>query len=529
MTAAGYATDLSNHLLAENTGTWSEFTGYTAAGTPAAENDYYIQGSYCESQSANIKSGLGSIAADLGTTFTTPLSGGVLMWQYHAAPGTIATDTNGGLRMIVGTDISNFRIWYTGGSDWGVNPYGGWNNVVVDPRTTGSIADVGTFSTYRWVGSGFSAIGAVAKGNPHAMDAVRYGRGILGISGGTTPDSPATFTGAAAINDASTARYGLLKYASGSYLMKGQMIFGYTGACHFEDSNKVILIDDTRRVNAGFNSFLVKIASSKVYLTAVSISALGTNAKGRWQNFRDADVRFTNCTFTDMDRFELGSNTIAAGSVWRRCNTVYRYNASISNCIFDATTNANGALQLGSTSVVSDDDPENNSLDGCTFLSDNTGHGLWLTKPYVWYYLNDTTFTGYASVSGSTGNEAVYNNSGGHIWISHSGTAGTLSIRNSTGGSVTLVSGQATLTLTGIKAGSEVVILAAGTTNVLASEETVNDGDFSYTYTYVSNTYVDIVIHNVAGYQYFRIDDFLLDDVDASVPISQVIERNYIT
>jgi hypothetical protein len=311
--------------------------------------------------------------------------------------------------------------------------------------------------------------------------------------------------------------------------MKGQMIFGYTGACHFEDSNKVILIDDTRRVNAGFNSFLVKIASSKVYLTAVSISALGTNAKGRWQNFRDADVRFTNCTFTDMDRFELGSNTIAAGSVWRRCNTVYRYNASISNCIFDATTNANGALQLGSTSVVSDDDPENNSLDGCTFLSDNTGHGLWLTKPYVWYYLNDTTFTGYASVSGSTGNEAVYNNSGGHIWISHSGTAGTLSIRNSTGGSVTLVSGQATLTLTGIKAGSEVVILAAGTTNVLASEETVNDGDFSYTYTYVSNTYVDIVIHNVAGYQYFRIDDFLLDDVDASVPISQVIERNYIT
>jgi len=126
MTAAGYETDLQNHLLAENTGTWSEFLGYSAGGTPADETDYYIQGARCYSQTLNIKAGTqGSIAADLGTTFTTPLSGGVLMWQYHAAPGAIDTDAGGGLRMIVGTDINNFRVWYTGGNDYGVNPYGG--------------------------------------------------------------------------------------------------------------------------------------------------------------------------------------------------------------------------------------------------------------------------------------------------------------------------------------------------------------------------------------------------------------------
>ena len=94
----------------------------------------------------------------------------------------------------------------------------------------------------------------------------------------------------------------------------------------------------------------------------------------------------------------------------------------------------------------------------------------------------------------------------------------------STGSAVTVQSA-ATLTLTGIVDGSEVRIYAAGTTTELYGIESKSAGvDPAYSYT--SAQPVDIVVHSV-DYNYWRLNNYSLPSADASLPVSQVFDRNY--
>lgn len=82
---------------------------------------------------------------------------------------------------------------------------------------------------------------------------------------------------------------------------------------------------------------------------------------------------------------------------------------------------------------------------------------------------------------------------------------------------------EATLTLTGLKVGSDVVILEAGTSNVLTS---VDQGGATFSYTYSQPQAVDIGVIKqgyVTLYQY----GYSLPSSDANLPINQLIDRNY--
>lgn len=82
-----------------------------------------------------------------------------------------------------------------------------------------------------------------------------------------------------------------------------------------------------------------------------------------------------------------------------------------------------------------------------------------------------------------------------------------------------------TLTLTGLVTGSDIVVLAAGT-----ETERVNvDANVGSTYEYVYETpeNVDIVVHK-NGYIYQAVRNYPLGSTDASLPIVQVADRNYI-
>ena len=57
MTAPSYTTDLSDVTTAESTTSWAELSGHTGGGSPTQESDYFIQGSYCVSQSTGNKTG----------------------------------------------------------------------------------------------------------------------------------------------------------------------------------------------------------------------------------------------------------------------------------------------------------------------------------------------------------------------------------------------------------------------------------------------------------------------------------------
>jgi len=447
MAVPTYTSDLSSGIITNvetNTGTWSEFTAYSVGGTPVTnETDYFIQGANCTSATAS-KTGLASIAFDNATGVTIPTDGAVFVWQYFAAPNVLAAETAGGLRIIVGADISNANAWVVGGNDFAPNPYGGWNNVAVNPA--GVTADYthsnGNGGTYRWFGSGLSVgPGSVGKGNPHGIDAIRYGRGESRFANGSVGEGAATFAGFAATNDSISNRWGLMQAIAGGYKVKGLVVFGYVSAVYFVDSNANLFIDNTKKVTAGFNAFEVRQAGSTVSLTAVNITALGTVSRGNWITTDNATVTLTSCVFTDMGTFTFQSLTTVTLCTFRRCNLVTRGNATITNTTFDKTNNATKALLLR--------DPTR-ALTGCTFIKPTaTSHAIEITEASATAYtFTNCNFTGYAATNGSTGNEVIYNNSGGAVTINHTGTTGgDITVKNE-GVSTTTVLGSISITIT---------------------------------------------------------------------------------
>jgi hypothetical protein len=82
-----------------------------------------------------------------------------------------------------------------------------------------------------------------------------------------------------------------------------------------------------------------------------------------------------------------------------------------------------------------------------------------------------------------------------------------------------------TLTLTTVKAGSEIRIFAHGTTTELDGIES-SGTSFEYEYIYAPDTYIDIVILHL-DWNYYRIDNYLLASTDGSIPIAQITDRVY--
>ena len=197
MAAPSYATDLQTINLAEDTGTWSELDDWSGGGTRYTdETDYYIQGTYCTSQICT-KTGAQAITSlivdygsDLSASFTSGITC-VFMWHVFLPANALDTFANGGLRLVVGADEADFDAWKVGGKDFGRNPYGGWQNVAVDPSFTPDYQDdgaVGNAGVYRWFGSGIYLLAAIGKGAPHGVDAIRYGRGDLKVTEGAADE-----------------------------------------------------------------------------------------------------------------------------------------------------------------------------------------------------------------------------------------------------------------------------------------------------------------------------------------------------
>jgi len=82
-----------------------------------------------------------------------------------------------------------------------------------------------------------------------------------------------------------------------------------------------------------------------------------------------------------------------------------------------------------------------------------------------------------------------------------------------------------TLTLTGLVAGSDVVILNAGTETERANVDA--NPTTSYNYVYETTGNVDIKVYK-RGYIPFSIMNYTLSSTDASLPVAQVADRNYV-
>ncbi|RLI90908.1 MAG: hypothetical protein DRO89_04995, partial [Candidatus Altiarchaeales archaeon] len=222
------------------------------------------------------------------------------------------------------------------------------------------------------------------------------------------------------------------------YLWKGLLSFGNTtNACDFRDSNVSITVDSTPRTYATFNKIEINNSSSRVDWDGINITALDSSqlSPGSFEVVDDADVNLDNCTFTDMTTFIFKSNSTINATTFRRCGQVTQGSATFDGCTFDNSTAAVSLLS---------NNPGN--ITGCTFNSDGSNHAIEITTPGTYSFTNHT-FNGYATSDGSTGNEVIYNNSGGAVTLNASGISGTISVRNGTSASTTVNNG-VTLTIT---------------------------------------------------------------------------------
>jgi len=518
MTAPAYTTDLSAISNGEEAANYSEPTGATAGALAMNDTDFFIQGTAVCSKT-QLATGYAGIIYNSGGAKTIPSNGAVMVWMFYSATPTLATEANGGFRVIMGSATSAFRHWYVRGSD--TYAYGGWICVPVDPTVSGDGSDTGSpnmsslqyFGTIAYVpGPGYAA-----KGNVQGLDAMRYGRCEARIANGSTADGYATFLGYSGTNDNVSNRWGLIQALapgvhSAGYQVQGLVILGYGAATDFRDSNTSIVILNTKKVSSSFNGFEVRNASSRVDWTNIFVTALGTVSKGFFLVTDNADVNKDGCVFTDMDYFTYLSGSTILNSTYRRCGLVTQGGAVVTNCIFE---NASGAVAIKASNP--------SAVTGCKFTSDGSNHAMEASTAgdYDW----NNTLVGYATSDGSGGNEAFYNNSGGHINLTVVGGTRPY-VRNGTSATTDIILPEATLTITGLVSGSDITVLDAGTEDVRTNVEDNSGSTYAYSYS-DSGASVDITVYK-PGYFPAYVRAFTLPSGNASLPIIQTIDPSYL-
>lgn len=553
MVAPTYDTDLNDINLAEAVTDWAEPTNHKDGGAATFDQDYFIQGGGCVTQAQSGKTGT---VTGLYYDATNPIAFGsrdcFFGWHVLLAGNATAIFHQGGMRWGIGSSDGNYNIFKAGGADFARNPYGGWHNVAIWPSYTpiDYVEGTPTANTYQVFMSNPNLSNAISKGNLHGCDALRYGRGIIYASGGNLGDGYATFEGLAAENDLQANRWGLFQEQAGGFLTKGIISIGAAhdvssdnSSAAFFDSNRNITIDNTPRTYRDFNKVEIRNTGTFVYwdnIQLAPVSAGGSLARGILEvidspsgvGFGYEGLVFESCVFTDMFEHIYLPNCYLYNTTYRRTGTVYQNRAVFNGCLFDESPSA---VALEATDIE--------RITNTDFVSQGTGHAIELGETHIQgaeYDLDTCTFTGYAATSGSTGNEAVYNNSGNLITLRVLGGVDSPSIRNGSGAN-TIVVQTTTYTLTGIVANSEVQIVpqdwaddgsVTPDENLYHLENTTEDDGTGqgttkavYSYNYTTDIPIYVYIHKL-GYEWLRVRDTLTNE-NKVTPVSQKIDRVY--
>jgi hypothetical protein len=99
-----------------------------------------------------------------------------------------------------------------------------------------------------------------------------------------------------------------------------------------------------------------------------------------------------------------------------------------SNTTINSTTDANGGWIIDSNTDVS-------VVSGITFISDGTGHAIYITATGT-FSITDFNFSGYGA--DDTTDAVIYNNSGGAVTLNITGGSGSITVRNGAGASTTI-------------------------------------------------------------------------------------------
>lgn len=557
MAVPSYTTDLATVNLC--TGTWIEISGAFSGSSPTEnDTDNFIAGIDCTTEAVR-NSGLCSMASPINT-ITIASGDAAFMWLFFGGMPVVDTFANGGYSAAIGSAAADYYKYTVFGND--TAPYGGWISVAIDPETTDRTQVGSPTTTTSMFGSVINLTDGIAKGNPFANDFQRHGRSLIVTAGDITnsatfvesanandandntftgdttnasavvttigdtsalyPGAPLSGTGIPASTFVSTVdsgtqitmtnnatatgttvtitsqpynRWGLFAEINGGYSQKGLFQMGSSGtAVYFNDSNRNIVIEDTIHCTSGFNEFEILNTSSTVLWTGIQISALGTIAPGLFNVTDNATVTLTGCTFNDMGAFIFNDGTnpnVVNSTTFRRCGQVTQGGADFDICVFEKSTAAISLLVDNLTAISNGD-----------FVSDGSNHAMELTSAHAAgsYTLSNTIFTDYAGTDGSTGNECIYNNSGGAVTINITNGGDTPTIRNGAGATTT-VNNAVDVDITVKDAngtaivGARVRVEETDGTQVM-NEETIAGGIATESFNYTTDTAVIIKVRD---------------------------------
>jgi hypothetical protein len=513
MAAPSYTEDLTDIATGDEDGTWTSFSTNEQGSASYLDADYpYIQGSFAVTQTCSKSKTLANLGFDYGQTINLPTDGAFLVWQLFASPFAIddyagTVTTYGGMHVLIGGDISNFGWWDVGGNDKAPNPYGGFQCHAVN-TTVSFDRETGTYATDQVVGAGLALKAYPSKGEPHSVDAMRFGRCSAIFEEGDIGNGYATINGFALVNDNQLNRWGLIQETAGGYLWQGRMLLG-TGASavDFIDSDVNIFIKWTPKVTENFNTIEIQNINSNIEMTGFTIQVLDitTASRGKFLMSDPADVTIDQCTFVDMDTFVFDSttdvNTVSiTDTTFKRCGEITQGGAIFDGCSF---------INSDSTTTMQVDNL--NNIDNCVFESDGSNHAMELDDNHAGlsFTLIGCTYENYAGSDGDTGNEVIYNNSGGHVTINIS-DGDVPTIRNGSGSTTNVIASvvwtfQIKNSNNEFVTGVEFRIYNSGTTTQVYGVENSATGTEVYSFDQsLAGSNVDIVVMDVPDYLYFR-------------------------
>ena len=319
MAVPNYTEDLTDIDLAEAAGSYVALGGGGAG--LAADPDFAIQGTNGITKQV---SGVGTqkgILFNNGAVITLGTSDHIFMWVYATCPALLDTLANEGVTVSIGTTTSDYNRYSVAGNDtfikgghfcWAVR-YG-----TGIPSPGSQIGTPGANPQY--YGGELKVTGILRAANL-SLDAQRYGTGAYITAGDIA--NPATFDGFAIQNDALSSQWGILTTIPGGYGLQGRFVVGQNNIgtptlAYFEDSDVAITLWDTPHSQTDFTQFIFDHASTIVKWTNISITALGTNNKGKIV-FNNASTVGTieGGVFTGIGVTELEALVTVDGTTWR--------------------------------------------------------------------------------------------------------------------------------------------------------------------------------------------------------------------
>jgi hypothetical protein len=458
----------------------------------------------------------------------TNLNGLIFLTYMNLTPsdykdqGTIA---QGGKYILFGSDTTNYRAWNIGGFNTKTDTADARNNILIEFDTTDT--DLVTLGSPNFAALDLIQFGAM--GYAAACSFIvneMYLLNEVNLAGGSSSELLGLDDFVYIINNG-CGILPLIQRAGVQATIWIPVKFGGVDPIFFSEDQKVF-------------AFPRKADNIKYVDFHVSNNKIGIEFDGQDRGSGDVDVlTFTNSLFTSPSSYywrfasthDTGASINFAGSTVVNATVTLRSTVTLSNVSFidcgsftqNSSTLTN--IRFDNTKVSSASPAAAALITDSQFISGGTGYAIEIGGSAADITLTGLTFTGYATSNGSTGNEAIYVNiASGSMTITISGGS-TPSIRTA-GASVT-VSNPKTLTLTGLIDGSDISILTAGTTTERVNVQENSGTTYQHQYTYVASDYIDIGIFK-AGYIPYYIRNYTLGNANASLPISQIMDRAYL-